>query len=79
MYLFYINHIKKGVRNLTSTSCSKLPTLRVRQGRETAKLKAITRVVAETPAPTNGGFIIRLAITPQTSVANAIPYRIRKA
>jgi len=48
-------------------------------GRETAKPKAITRVVAEMPAPTNGGFIIILAIIPQTSVASAIPYRIRKA
>jgi hypothetical protein len=53
--------------------------LRVRHGRETAKLKAITRVIAEIAAPINGGFNIRLAMTPQTSVANAIPYKIRKA
>jgi hypothetical protein len=48
-------------------------------GRETAKLKAMTRVAAETPAPTKDGVINRLAIAPQTSVANAIPYKIRNA
>lgn len=30
-------------------------TLRVRQGRETAKPKATTRVIADTAAPANGG------------------------
>lgn len=51
----------------------KVPTLRVKHGREIAKLKAITRVIAEITAPTNGGFMIRLAMTPQSSVANATP------
>jgi hypothetical protein len=63
----------------SSFTRTKVQTLRVRHGRETAKLKAITRVPAETPAPTKGGLINRLAITPQTSVANAIPYKIRNA
>jgi hypothetical protein len=37
--------------------CTKVLTLRVKHGRETAKLKAITRVLAQIAAPTNGGFI----------------------
>jgi hypothetical protein len=53
--------------------------LKSQAGRETAKLKAMASVAAETPAPTKGGFIKKLAITPQTSVANVIPYKIRNA
>jgi hypothetical protein len=52
-------------------------TLRVRKGRETAKLKETTSVMADTAAPANGGYNFRLAITPHPSVAKAIPYSRR--
>lgn len=51
----------------------------VTQGRDIAKPKAMTKLIADTEDPTNGGDIFRLATTPQHSVAKAIPYRMRKA
>lgn len=48
-------------------------TSRVKHGRETANPNATTRVIADTAAPANGGYIIRLATTPHPSVAKAIP------
>lgn len=54
-------------------------TLSVRHGRDTANPKATTRVIADTAAPAKGGYICKLATTPQPSIAKAIPYRTRNA
>lgn len=50
-----------------------LQTSSVRHGRETANPNATTSVIADTAAPANGGYIFKLATTPQPSVAKAIP------
>lgn len=67
------------MRVLTLIQNRNVPTLHVRQERDTAKPKATTRVIADTAAPANGGYIFRLAMTPHPSVAKAMPYKIRIA
>ena len=47
-------------------------TSRVKHGRDTANPNDTTRVIAETAAPANGGYITKLATTPHPSIANVV-------